>query len=314
MDELEYEIKVRGVQFSSCTSMKITQSVDQIVDAAEFVLPLDLFSQFISEGDAVSLEVGYRGQSAKISFSGLVTAKRFYIGIPNGLLEVRCESHATTLRQPVASSNFFDATLRQVIQHIVEPVGLRLSDNIPYILLSHYLVPDITCLAALEKIKSDMGLYIFLDADLEISTRSRAWRPSDSSIVYDDNHILTYMQNLINNKYEGYKLIVNSSDCQQAIAYSDYHGRYLYVDFRYDIAACNTNRVLVEIANGKYQAIQQQSHTMDLTTTLNFAVRPNMLVRVISDLYKMQEDYFIREVTTELPSDSSPSQVLKLCK
>ena len=169
---LTAHIEIGNYIFKQVHGVTIIKSVDLLSDTAEIELPMSaLFGntevgferkqleQEIKAGDAVKITLAYKDVIETEEFNGFV---RFIKpNVPTVTIE--CEDAVYVIRKKQITKNFGKTTLLKVLQYIVEGTGVALAGDIPEVIFDKFLLKNVNGAQALEKIKEEYGLYIFID-------------------------------------------------------------------------------------------------------------------------------------------------------
>ncbi|PIB28920.1 hypothetical protein BFP77_08360 [Maribacter sp. 4U21] len=191
---LDCEIVLGIYKFRQVRGVKITKSVDLLSDTAEIEVPMSaLFgnkkvgffrSQIEREivaGTPVKITLRYLGVFEKVEFEGFVRWVK-----PNvPTVTIECEDVIYKVRQKQITKNFGKTTLREVLKHIVADTGLELAGDIPEVNFDQFILKNVNGAQALEKIKENYGLYLFIDDDGKLFAGLRQTKNIGETVVYD---------------------------------------------------------------------------------------------------------------------------------
>ncbi len=203
---LKSNIQIGKYQFTQVNEVKIKKSVDSISDTAIIKLPISAVLQnnnegferrnletVIRAGDKVSITLAYEGVLEVQEFTGFVA----FVKPNNPLLVIECEDAVYNIRKKRINKNFGKTTLREVLNYIVEGLGIALSGDLPKVEFDKFLLKDVNGARALEKLKDEYGLNIFLDNNGDLFAGLRQTVGTGDKVYYDLNqnviqHKLTY--------------------------------------------------------------------------------------------------------------------------
>ncbi len=162
-------ITIGGKTFTRVNQVEIESSAKVLEDKAVIKLPtsarLEREGEFISEvetaktfkvGDEVRINLGYDGE-LKEEFRGFVSKIK-----PGTPLEIECLDAVWLLRRKNCKASFKNTTLRSLLQFILEGTGIELKGQIPTINYKVFYLKNVTAASALQKLKDDYGLTLFL--------------------------------------------------------------------------------------------------------------------------------------------------------
>ncbi|HLO59062.1 MAG TPA: hypothetical protein VK172_14705 [Lentimicrobium sp.] len=162
-------ISIGGYTFNRCTEVKIEKSIDLVSSTAVIVLPISAVlvskgekttvetARLITVGMPVSIELSYNGIYSGIEYTGYV--KVINHKIP---LEIECEN-IYPLRKKNINKVWASTTLQDILKEIVSGTDITLSSEVPAITMSPYSIKNASGAFALQKLKDDFGLTVYLD-------------------------------------------------------------------------------------------------------------------------------------------------------
>lgn len=107
-------------------------------------------------GDKISIWLGYNND-LKLEHEGFIY--RINYKTP---LEIECEGYEFQLRRPCETKTWSKTTMLDVLKYIIKGTDIVLSDHIPAINFTKYIIPaNITCLEALQVLKEKYGVAVF---------------------------------------------------------------------------------------------------------------------------------------------------------
>lgn len=190
------EIGVDGATyiFKRVHDIQIVKSVDLLSDTAKVELPMSvkfvengnisqrkLIESVLKVGATIKITLAYKGRFEKVEFEGFIT--QVYPNVPTVTIE--CEDVIFRARQKQITKNFGKTTLREVLKHIVADTGLELARDIPDVNFDQFIVKNVNGAQALEKIKENYGLFIFVDDAGKLFAGLRQTRNIGETVVYD---------------------------------------------------------------------------------------------------------------------------------
>lgn len=317
MLETEYRVEVEDKQFLECLSIQIEQTINSIINnAALHFPPLGRYNEQINLGDEVYFEIAYRSQSGRISFYGVVIGKHFFQDSSRNTLRISCEGLASRLEREAISQHFIDIsklrrktisqhfkniTLEQLMQYILQGTGLTLSRDIPTVKLRSYLL-DTDGLHAVEKLGSDMGLYISLDDYNTLTVRFFQDLPTAAVVNYSEHDVLVAVHregNPNHQRYKWYNLIIFFNPDEHIVVCSGDCEGLLYPDYRYDIDTDNDMDTLKKIAESKYKILGLKDDVIELKPFTERPVEPGMMVSIDEQILGERLSCCVGEIHTE---------------
>ena len=159
--------------FKQINEVVIDRSVDTLSDTATIKMPTSFLlgnedkgftrqklDKAIKPGDEVVIVLMYEGIIEKQEFMGYV--KKIKPTIP---MEIECEDAIYLIRKRKLNKLFVNAKLVDVLEYIVAGTGVKLSTVIPAMQLDRFLLKDVNGAKALQTIKEEFGLAIYIDDD-----------------------------------------------------------------------------------------------------------------------------------------------------
>ncbi len=187
---LECKIEIGNLVFEHVVDVKITRSVDLLSDTAVIKLPTKFVlkdtgqrqstEKVIKVDDPVSITLGYKGKFTHTEFTGFVTRIK-----PNTPIEIHCEDAIRKVRQKSCNRKFKNVELKDILKYIVQGTGVGLSDNLPSIKFNKFLLKNVNGAQALQKIKTEYGLSIFLDDKGNLFAGLRQSEGVGNVVTYD---------------------------------------------------------------------------------------------------------------------------------
>lgn len=252
----------KTLSFTRVNEIEIESSAKVLEDTARIVLPttarLERQGEFISEvetakqfsvGDQIAIQLGYNGELRE-EFYGFISKIK-----PGTPLEIECVDAVWLLRRKNLNKSFRTVQLDELLLYIIEGTGIQLIGEIPTINFKKFYLKNVTAAFALQKLKEDYGLTIYLKnfTDLHVGLTS-----------YTDNVQVKYSLgvNVIDNDLEW----VNEEDTRIKIKavhvranntkiekeYGDADGELRTIYF-YDIDAGESLEKLAKLEAEKYK-------------------------------------------------------------
>lgn len=172
MYALTAEITIAGKKFTRVNEVEIESSAKVLEDTCKIKLPatarMTRAGEFISEvetakefkvGDAVSVKLGYNDELRE-EFAGFVS--KIKPGLP---VEIECVNAVWLLRRKNLKASFKTATLKSLIEHILEGTGIKVAGEMPGITFKNFYFKNVTAAYALQKLKDDYGLILYLNGN-----------------------------------------------------------------------------------------------------------------------------------------------------
>lgn len=195
-------IKIGAFTFNQVHSVRIIKSVEKLADTAEINLPTSaLFGNQnagfqrrkledeIKAGDPVSITLAYEGVFSREEFKGFVT----YVSPNVPTLLIECEDLPVELRRTRINKNFRNTTLKKVLQEVIKETELTLSGDIPEVNFESLILKNVNGAQALQKIKSNYGLYSFIDDAGALYTGLKQVKNIGQTVAYDlDKNVISH--------------------------------------------------------------------------------------------------------------------------
>jgi phage protein D len=166
MYKLGCQITIGSYRFTQVKEVKIERSSRLLSSIASIELPLsavfenkskDTIEKRIQRGQQVTIELGY-DDDLNVEFTGFVkdvAAKQTTV--------IACEDSMYLLRKPVKNKLFKKTTLKDLLKYV--SMGFTLNVNVPNIDLNDFVLKNVTAMEALQKLKDEYGLSIFIAYD-----------------------------------------------------------------------------------------------------------------------------------------------------
>jgi len=271
-------ITIGNYEFKQVNDVNIVRSVDMLSDTATIKMPTTFLlkssentitkkkiDEAIKVGDKVSISVGYDGIIFKEEFTGYVKKIK-----PNTPMEIECEDAVYLIRKKTINKMFINAELVDVLEHIVAGTGVELSDVIPSLKLERFLIANINGAAALDKIKEEFGLAIYIDDDGKLFAGLKQQLNTVQKVVYHfQKNVITASTNLEFVKEEDVKIKIKAigiaaDNTRTEIEVGDVDGELRTLHF-YHISDKDK---LKEIAESKRKELTYTGYRGNLTSFL----------------------------------------------
>lgn len=167
--DIQVLTKQGTIRFTRVNEVEITSSAKVLEDTAKIKVPatarLERQGDYISEvetaktfqvGDEVSINLGYDGGLVE-EFYGYIS--KIKPGMP---LEIECVDAVWQLRRRNLKASFRETTLESLLQFILQGTEIVLKGEVPGITLKPYYLKNVTAATALQKIKDEYGLTMYL--------------------------------------------------------------------------------------------------------------------------------------------------------
>ena len=187
-------IKIGKLKFTRVHDVKIIKSVDLLSDTAVIKMPASaLFGNEeegfekkrleteIKAGDKVEITLSYIGVYEKVEFKGFVA----FVKPNTPIVEIQCEDAIYHIRKKRINKNFGKTDLSSVLNHIIKDTEVKLAGNIPEVNFDKFILKDINGAKALDKIKSEYGLSVFINDAGDLYAGLRQDKGNGETVVYD---------------------------------------------------------------------------------------------------------------------------------
>ena len=157
------------IRFTRVNMVEIVSSAKVISDTATIKMPttarLERQGRFITEvdtarvfnvGDEIAINLGYNGDLQE-EFYGYISRIK-----PSTPLEIECIDGTWTLRRKNLKASFKKTTLKSLLNFILEGTGISLKGDVPGVNFTEFYFKNVTAATALQKLKDDYGLTIYL--------------------------------------------------------------------------------------------------------------------------------------------------------
>ena len=188
---LNSHITIGPYTFTQVNNVKITKSVDLLSDTAEIgsrIGTLGNANEICRQtgtsdhtGMPVSITLSYKDVFSKVEFTGFVAFIK-----PNApTVTLECEDAVYLIRKKRINHNFGATTLKEVLQHIVADTGVTLAGDVPKVGFDKFAIKDKNGAQALEKIRDEYGLSIFIDNTGKLYAGLRQHKGAGDLVSYD---------------------------------------------------------------------------------------------------------------------------------
>ncbi len=191
---LDCEIRIGKFTFKQVHDVKIIKSVDLLSDTAIIKLPASALFENKAEGfekkkleteikagDKVAIKLAYKDVFENVEFVGYVA----YLKPNIPTLTIECEDVIYKIRKKRINKNFGKTNLKEVLNFIIKDTEVKLAGDIPEVNFDKFLLKDVNGAKALQKIKTEYGLNIFIDDDNNLYAGLRQNKGTGSVVVYD---------------------------------------------------------------------------------------------------------------------------------
>lgn len=130
-----------------------------------------------NRGDKITVKLGYNNQ-LETEFTGYISRVNF-----TSPCEIECEGFEFLLRSPCETKTWKQTNMKEVIQYIIKDTPIELSDEIPDVNFTKFVIPaNMTKLEALQMVKDKYGMTIFFDGSLLYA--GLAYVPDKGTVKY----------------------------------------------------------------------------------------------------------------------------------
>jgi hypothetical protein len=309
---------IGSASMRGCNDVNIKRSVREIATTATIKLPVTAVlrqkgkektrietARQIKVGDTVSINLGY-GDNLKNEFSGFV--RRVNYKTP---LEIECEGWAYKLRETNIQKSWPSGTLSDVLTEVVKGTGVKLG-TVVNLKLKNFVLNNKSGYSALELLKRDYGLTIFIDNDGKLNA-CKANDVTGGKVKY------RLRWNVLN---DGDLKYYNASDLiveVKAICYDrdgskieatvgDKGGEVKTLNF-YDVPDM---AALKELANQELKRNTYDGYRGKITTMLQPYAEPTMKAILEDNLYTARSGNYYIESTEVTFSTSGARRIVEL--
>ncbi|CAL2108177.1 conserved hypothetical protein [Tenacibaculum sp. 190524A02b] len=191
---LESNIQIGSYTFNQVKSVNVVRDINLLSDTAKIELPASAMfgnktvgfekkalETAIKVGDPVQITLGYKDVLIKTVFKGFVTS--IYPNQPT--IKIDCEDSVYLIRKKNLKKNFIKTSLKEVLQYIVDGTSVNISGNIPEVKFDKFLLKNVNGAKALQKIKDEYGLTIYIDDNNELYAGLKYAVIPEKEVVYN---------------------------------------------------------------------------------------------------------------------------------
>jgi len=307
---LKCNIQIGKYVFDRANSIEIERSTELLTDTCKLTVPLTALLVDVNEqatvevaktikvGDAVLIDVYYDGyQAHAIPFNGYV--KQINYKMP---LEIECEDATYLLRAKTIKKSWQSTTLNEVLTEIISGTRLRLTGNVPVINLSPFYLKDVNGMFALQKLKDEYGLTIYVTKGNQLYC-GLAYAENTGEVNYvlngDDSNVanaddLTY-HSAEDMKLKVKAIAVSGNNTRTEVEVGDDDGAVRTLYF-YNVPDMST---LTKMANQEIIRLKFDGYEGKLTTMLIPYVVPGMKANITDERFSERSgSYFVESVKT----------------
>lgn len=305
---LQSNIALGDYTFSQVNKAVITRSIDTLGDTAVLSMPTSFLlgnpdagfqrkqlENAIKSGDRVSISLGYEDIYNGVEFVGYVKFIK-----PTTPLQIECEDAMYLIRQKNCLKNFQNTTLKKILQYIVEGTGVKLSGDIPDVNYDKFLLKNVNGAKALENLKTEYGLTIFIDNNGELYAGLKQTQGLNGTTVFNlqqnikPKHSLKFRDACsIKIKVKAIGHFRDNTKIEAEVGDPDGELRTLHL---YNIA---TKSELKQIAESKIDSLKYTGYEGTLTTKLVPFCDRNYTADIIDQKYPIRSGkYLVEKVVT----------------
>jgi hypothetical protein len=166
---LRSNIKIGAFKNVKPAEVKISKSMMSYVDRATIKVPITArikradetitataeTAKLFTEGDAVSIDLGYNDKLNN-EFIGFVSRVNFTTPV-----EIECEGYSFILRKRSYLKTFKEASLKSILQYLVDGTEITLSPLIPDLKITKWVINQQSGTEVLEQLKKELLVSIF---------------------------------------------------------------------------------------------------------------------------------------------------------
>lgn len=274
---LKSNITLGDYTFTQVNNVEIKKSVDTLSDSAIITMPTSFIlknnnaftsvnmEDALKVGDKVFISLGYDGIVFRQEFAGYVKKIK-----PNIPLEIECEDAIFLIRRKTINKLFVNAELRDVLAEIIAGTGVELSSDIPDLKLERFLLKNVNGAKALQKIKEEFGLSIYINDDGKLFAGLQQQLNAIETVKYHlQRQTITEENDLEFTKAEDVQLQIKavgiaSDNTRIEVQVGDTEGEQRTLHF-YNV---NDAAKLKEIAESKLQQMKYTGYKGTLTSFL----------------------------------------------
>ncbi|MDO4782621.1 MAG: late control protein [Capnocytophaga felis] len=299
---LEAKIEIGDFVFTSVHNVKITKSVDMLVDTCIIQLPSRFkvkqngeaiyTEKALKTGDTVKVTLGYEGVYSGVEFQGFV--KKIKPSVP---IEIECEDAMYLLRRKNINKAWEKTTLKEVLQEVVKDTPLALADNIPNITLEKWIIKNANGTQVLEKLKEEFLLSVFINDENKLYAGLSQLTNISRNVTYDLNY------NIISNDLE-YKTkderkikvrytYIDPNNKKKEVEEGDPDGELR----TFHTSVVSDEKKLREMARAEIEKLKYDGFDGSVTSFLvPFATRSMQAQLIDKELKDIDEKYFVKKV------------------
>lgn len=305
---LDSTITIGPYTFAQVNSVKVVKSVDLLSDTADIKLPASaLFGnanegfkrkqleEVIQTGMPVTITLSYKGVFSKKEFTGYVA----FIKPNTPTVTLECEDAVYIIRKKRINHNFGATTLKEVLQHIVDGTGVELAGDVPDVAFDKFVIKDKNGAQALEKIRDEYGLSIFIDNNGALYAGLRQNKGAGDLVSYN-LHKNVIKHNLRYRNADDVRLSVkvigvhkDNKKVEVIVGDTDGEQRTLH---KYNVSDA---AILKQIGEAELDDLKFDGYEGSITTFLVPDAERGMTAEIVDDNYPDRAGrYFVPKVTT----------------
>lgn len=305
---LDSTITIGTYTFAQVNSVKVVKSVDLLSDTADIKLPASaLFGnanegfkrkqleEVIQTGMPVTITLSYKGVFSKKEFTGYVA----FIKPNTPTVTLECEDAVYIIRKKRINHNFGATTLKEVLQHIVDGTGVELAGDVPDVAFDKFVIKDKNGAQALEKIRDEYGLSIFIDNNGALYAGLRQNKGAGDLVSYN-LHKNVIKHNLRYRNADDVRLSVkvigvhkDNKKVEVIVGDTDGEQRTLH---KYNVSDA---AILKQIGEAELDDLKFDGYEGSITTFLVPDAERGMTAEIVDDNYPDRAGrYFVPKVTT----------------
>lgn len=316
---LACEIVIGGYTFSRCTQVEIDKSIDLVANTARIVMPATAVlvtrgekttietAKLVQKGMPVTIKLWYEGYGNQVEFVGYVKVVNYKIP-----LEIECED-IYMLRKKNINKAWQSVAIRDVLAEIVSGTGIELSDELPDITLAPYSIKNASGAFALQKIRDDFGLSVYVDESNKLMAELAYSRNTGEVKYYlnGENVNVINADDLKFHNKDDVKLKIKAigisgSNARTEVEVGDDDGELKTLHFYNITSAAELQKIaLQEMSKLKFDGYQGK-----LTTFLLPNALPGMTAILVDDMFPERSGrYYIESVKTTWGVEGSRREV-----
>jgi len=305
---LACNISIGTYTFSRCNAVEINKSNSLVTNTANITIPTTAVlmsrdskttietAKAIKEGMPVKIELLYKNYEGEI-FKGYV--KRVNYKTP---LEIECEDATYLLRKKNLNKSWQTITLHEVISEIIQGSGIVMASDPPAVNLAPYSLKNVNGAFALQKIKDDFGLTIYINEDEELYV-GLAYTDNTGKVLYNLTGKETNVINADNLRYHDKDDIaikvkainIHGDNTRTEIEIGDDDGE-LRTLFFYNVKSKDE---LIRMAAQEIDKLKYDGYEGNITTFLIPKVLPGMKAVLEDDRFPERAgSYYVESVKT----------------